>query len=304
MLRLINSLSPRQLLALLGLLLVMNLNAQAATADFVQFNVNCKGVLADVIAKGYSPLVVGYAVDGEGQELAPEAFETYKATTLRIPKAALAGKKPVDIEEAKEKYAAIAAAHEARVERIGRKKYEAAMKKCEELLTPKKPTFKDFEFEPKQLTLKVGQAGKFSAVAIWSDDRYTVNALLPDSKKLSVERDSKISSGFVVKGSAPGTYLVRIESGTETRDFKVVIQDLTFFEKLAKYIPAGWSGYVRGFGLLLLLALLALLFVAIRMGWLAEAIAAVASLSLIAKVGLAILGVMLVASGVLYYLMN
>ncbi|MFA5990933.1 MAG: hypothetical protein WC794_01650 [Candidatus Doudnabacteria bacterium] len=249
----------QRVFAIMALVLVFNFTAAAATDDFVSFVVNCNGVLGDVVAKGYSPLVVGYAVDKDGNELAPSEFETYAGSTLRVPKSALDGKKPANLTEAREKWAAIAAAHEDRIKAIGKKQYEAAAKQCETELNPPTapaPKFKSFKISPTKLSIKLGETGKFTAEAILSEGSEDVTRYTFDKKGLSVVR---LASGiFEVKALTPGDHKITLRFGDEETNTLVHVEDFSLLEKAANFLNE-YSGWLLGFIILMLILLAGLL---------------------------------------------
>ena len=245
--------------AIVALLLTFNVFAQAATEDRVAFSVNCRGVLDDILKQGYSPLVVGFAQNKDGDELSAEEFETFQGDKLYVPKSALNGKKPKDMEFAKGRYREIANAHEARMEAIGKKKYEKASKKCEASLTPPVPTFKTFKVEPDSLNIKVGETAKFSAVAILSNGAERLVSFKFDDKMLTVTPE-KDRTTFVVKGLKPGNHLVSVFYEDHEWQVKIHVEDYGFFEKLFSWISN------NSLSLVLLLALLLVCFVLVMLG--------------------------------------
>lgn len=206
----------RQGYAILAFLLILNFSAQAATSEFASFSVNCKGVLSDVIAKGYSPLVIGFAQDKNGNDLYdaddPSVYETFTGSTLLVPKEVLNGHhlKPEYVQEGRARYAAIAAAHDARRKSIGAKKYDAAAKKCEEALNPpqvSKPTVRSMGFKynlPDNLA--VGQKLTLYPYAFMSDGskedvRFAATSSNPDVLKV-VQKDGVVTITAMSPGDA------------------------------------------------------------------------------------------------------
>jgi LPXTG-motif cell wall-anchored protein len=213
----------RRAFALLGLVCLLAAVGSAAESDRVAITMLCSGPAASLNAAGYGATLTSYLQHKDGSVLTGAEVRKLKDGTLYLPKDVLKGKSAKDPSEARAMYKEFVALERATFGLIN----AAALHDCMIKLNPPAPvTFKSFQVDPQSLTMKVGESGKFNAVAVMSDDSLRRVDFKADASKLVVTRQDN-NQTYVVKGLQAGDQEVTLSFGGQETKVQVKVESST-----------------------------------------------------------------------------